>query len=340
MNMQRWTRRSLRSGLIGLGLLVLLPVSASADPPVPTNYRSTVVDSPAGIDARIVGGDSFLVIEAPRGTLVEVPGYSDEPYLRFREDGTVERNARSAATLLNESRYLTGAETDVPADNDAPPLWEVVATEGTYAWHDHRVHFMGVDLPSRLDPRGGTQLVFEWEIPITIDGEAATIHGRLDWLPDESPVLPIGIAVAGVAGIVGLAARRQGLGAVLGAAVAGVAAMVGGAWLALGLPAGATANPLDIALPVAAVVATVVAAAAMRARPVAAALLTGLAAVPAIVWAITRIGAFQRPVLPAEPAGLLRGLVALALGAGIGAVAAGLWSFLSAGVEELGRAED
>ncbi|MDX1510957.1 MAG: hypothetical protein R3249_06400, partial [Nitriliruptorales bacterium] len=67
--------RIMRLGAAVLGLLVLLPAPALADPPVPTNYRSTVVDVPAGIEARIVGGDSFLVVEVPRGTIVEVPGY-------------------------------------------------------------------------------------------------------------------------------------------------------------------------------------------------------------------------------------------------------------------------
>ena len=80
-----------------------------------------------------------------------VEGYEGEPYLRFSPDGTVERNRLSTATYLNEDR--AGAGITIPpevqeADADTPPEWEEVASGGTYAWHDHRVHWMDDASPS------------------------------------------------------------------------------------------------------------------------------------------------------------------------------------------------
>ena len=99
---------------------------AAADPPRPTDYRSTVTAvTPAadGVRAEIVGGDAFLELRVDEGTRWSCRGTEGEPYLRFRADGTVERNIRSPATYLNDDRQ--GA-VDLPprADAEAEPEWE------------------------------------------------------------------------------------------------------------------------------------------------------------------------------------------------------------------------
>ena len=95
----------------------------------------------ATVEVEVIGGDSFVQLTATPGTEVLVEGYQQEPYLRFRTDGVVEENQRAPTTYLNASRFGGG---DVPAGADPalPPDWKQVATGGTFAWHDHRAHWM------------------------------------------------------------------------------------------------------------------------------------------------------------------------------------------------------
>src|SRR3546814_9423334 len=81
---------------------------ASADPAGPSDFRSEVTGiSPAteGVDAEIRGGDSFLELTVSEGIEVIVEGYSDEPYLRFRADGTVrsEEHTSELQSLMRNS---------------------------------------------------------------------------------------------------------------------------------------------------------------------------------------------------------------------------------------------
>jgi hypothetical protein len=84
-----------------------------------------------------------------------VPGYEGEPYVRIAPDGTVEVNQRSRRGGSNDERYETDPNAvDAPADMavDAPPRWEVVGSDGAFAWHDHRIHWMSPALPGQVDP--------------------------------------------------------------------------------------------------------------------------------------------------------------------------------------------
>ena len=140
-------RRVARSLAVALAALVAGAGPAAADPPRPTDYRSTVT----AVDARgrrrrrprswaATPSSSCGSTRATRSWCRATA--RSEPYLRFLADGTVERNLRSEATYLNEDRQ--GA-VDLPAqaDHEAEPEWETVADDGTYAWHDHRIHWMG-----------------------------------------------------------------------------------------------------------------------------------------------------------------------------------------------------
>ena len=116
--------------------------------------RSTVeaIEPPAeGVTAEIVGGDSFLRVRAEPGRTVVVRGYEGEPYLRFRPDGTVEVNRNSPAAYVNESRY--GTDPPASADATAAPAWQEVAADGSYAWHDHRTHWMATNRPDPPERR-------------------------------------------------------------------------------------------------------------------------------------------------------------------------------------------
>jgi hypothetical protein len=227
---------------------------AAADPPRPTDYRSTItaVDPDVdGVEARIVGGDAFLELEVDGGHEVEIAGYDDEPYLRFRTDGTVERNRRSEATYLNDDRE-GAVELPAHADNRAEPDWERVADAGTYAWHDHRIHWMGGTAPPGAEPGGVVQ---EWTVALTVDGTPVEVRGELVMAEDVSPLPWIAAGVAAAA-LVAVTGRRQPVLAA-GAAVlvaAGGALVVGWGQYAVA-PAGTGANPLLVAVPLVGLVA-------------------------------------------------------------------------------------
>ncbi|HWJ97749.1 MAG TPA: hypothetical protein VNQ33_06280, partial [Acidimicrobiales bacterium] len=187
------TRRPVpRAGLAALGALVLLLVSASpasADAPRPTDYRSTVTDVspalPSGATVRVIGGDSLLELSLPKGHTAVIADYPTSgeaepvPYLRFDADGTVRRNTLAVATTANQARY--GASSTVP-DPGAAPRWETVATNGTYAWHDHRIHWMSPKAPRVVAADGRVDLGGDdgtWSVPLEVDGKDTVVTGEL-----------------------------------------------------------------------------------------------------------------------------------------------------------------
>lgn len=213
-------RLGLSTLLAAMWLLVGSGVAA-ADPPGPTDYLSEVTETdPAtpGIDVEIIGGDSFVLLTVEPGITVVVVGYTGEPYLRFLSDGTVEENKWSPSKYLNEDRY---ADSDLPegATADATPEWIVVADDGSFAWHDHRTHWMNDMAPPG---RGPGDTVAEGVIPLLVDSVEVDVTVVSIWQepPSATPValgftlgLFLGYAVV----------RRRGkvlIGTVLGLAVA------------------------------------------------------------------------------------------------------------------------
>jgi hypothetical protein len=314
--------------LVGAVLAVAAP--ASADPAVPTHFRSVVegmhtsggTAAEVPVEVEVLGGDAFLLLRAAPGVRVEVPGYDGEPYLRFLPEGQVEVNERSPARWLNDERY--GIEA-IPAlaDATAPPDWRVVADDGAYAWHDHRIHFMSPRLPAGVDPAAGTaQHVFDWEVPMLVDGEPVVVTGSLEWVPGPSPLVPGALVVAGLAAAFVAARRWPALpSAVVGILVA-TASAVAGAW---GLPPGAEADPALVVLPAS---AALLAALGRVRRP----LVTAAGGLPLVAWALLQAGALTRPIVPGPlPTGVVRITVVVALAAGVATVAAGVRAWRAGG---------
>ena len=92
-------------------------------------------------------------------------GYWGEPYLRFNSDGTVEENRRSPTVAENESRY-GGSSTAGRRTRPVSRNGREVATDGSYAWHDHRAHWMSTEPPA--GERGDE--VLTGVIPLQVDG--------------------------------------------------------------------------------------------------------------------------------------------------------------------------
>ncbi len=228
---RRLTRRPRRVGVaafaLAIGLLVA-PEVAHADAAGPTDYRTEVLAITPATDAisvSIEGGDSFVGITVTEGHEAIVLGYDDEPYLRIATDGTISENLRSFATYYNAQRYGADEIPDV-VDNDAPPEWQQIGLGGSWAWHDHRAHWMGSEPPIGLDP--GMSLPAQ-QIPLVVDGDHVEITVQTTLLPAPSrwPALfglLIGLAVALFGVLAGAATRTFGTMLLAAAAtLAGVA---------------------------------------------------------------------------------------------------------------------
>lgn len=310
---------------------------ASADPARPTDYRSTVESIEPATDAirvDIVGGDGFLDLQVTRGHTVSIAGYQDEPWLEVSETGVVRENQAAPTHFLNENRYGTvipdGITVQTATDR---PQWKVVARNGRFIWHDHRIHYMTPEIPPKLVP--GTRRVAigggpdgRWQVPMVVDGTPTVVTGSLERFEAPSPVGPwLIVALVALVVVGGASAiRRQAitLGVVAVIVAAALSVWAGMAELAV-VPTKAGGNPLAVALPVVAVVAVLVALMLRTPASKTIALLAGAAALGA--WALLRVDALGKafPLGSLSPS-LTRGIIAVSLGAAIGAIGAAIAS--------------
>lgn len=184
--------RALTLALLALTLLVssASPASAHGRGSDTTNFSSQITSRPDidGLEWRVLNGDEYLQLRNTSAQEVSIPGYTGEPYLRIGPDG-VFRNRNSQATYLNEDRF---AQTSIPPDidPDGQPQWEQVSTGSTYAWHDHRIHWMAqTDPPAVAADPSTQQLVNSWTVPLVLDGETFEVTGDLVWVPGGSPLV-------------------------------------------------------------------------------------------------------------------------------------------------------
>ncbi len=289
--------------------MVTFPLAALADPARPTNFQSEITEldpEVAGFDIQIVGGDAFLQVTAQPGTAVVVPGYEGEPYLRFEPEGEVWVNQRSPAYWLNRDRYQ---ETAPPpeASSSAEPEWMRVATDGKWAWHDHRIHWMSPTLPPNVSPDTASEL-FAWSVPLLVNGQRVEVRGTLTWLPSRSP-LPWTMTAILVAALVAvLTWRISGAGPLAVAAAGALTVGIAQAWVTPP-DAGGT---LNMWLAPAAALACAVGA---WIRPKARSELLVAALVMLAVWALLRLSAAVMPILPSPlPTTLERGILAAVTG--------------------------
>lgn len=175
--------------LVAAVVLVVWPAAPAfahgGDAPDATAYRTAVtgISSPAkGLTVRTIEAGARLELTNETGRPVEVLGYSGEPYLEVRPDGTWE-NVNSPATYRNATR--TG-ESAVPATADptAPPSWRQVSTSTTVRWHDQRTQWLDAGPPPAAvaDPSRGHRLR-EWAVPLRVQVRTFEIRGTLDWVP-------------------------------------------------------------------------------------------------------------------------------------------------------------
>jgi hypothetical protein len=182
------------------GALTASPALAHKGNP---NYESRVLNvAPAqpGVKVTVINRDDRLELVNSSGRTILIRGYVEEPYARVGGDGTVEVNTDSEAYYLNRDR--DGA-TKAPAgvDSKGAPQWKRISRTGRFEWHDHRMHWMGKGTPEQVRDKSERTKVFDWSVPIEVDGRKGSIAGDLWWTPTPGGGLPVG-AIAGFAGLV------------------------------------------------------------------------------------------------------------------------------------------
>ena len=295
---------------------------AHADPAEPTDYATEVVGiEPATptIAVGVIGGDSFVELTADRGTSVVVLGYWGEPYLRFNSDGTVEENRRSPTVAENESRY-GGSSTNsgaVSGESD----WAQVAADGSYAWHDHRAHWMSPDPPAG----GRGDVVLTGAIPLQVDGADVNVSVAVVWEQAPSRVpLVAGAMIAGFAVLIALSSghRVAWVLAITGAAAAGV-----GWWQVVSVPPETGPSSISWLLPAVAAAAAVVAL--TLGRSLVSHALVAVSGLQLALWAFLRRDGLVKALLPTDaPFWLDRGVTAAAAVVGLAGIVAGLLGML------------
>jgi len=167
-----------------------------------------------GFRAVVLNGDDRLEVVNDGPQLITIEGYSKEPYVRVQPDGTVSVNVRSPAYYLNADR---DGETPVPdsADAKAPPQWKVVARDGRYEFHDHRIHWMAKGDPQQVTDTSARTKIVDWTIPLRADATAGTIDGTLFWRgsgggpPAGAFAALAALALGGGAAVVVVSRRRR-----------------------------------------------------------------------------------------------------------------------------------
>jgi hypothetical protein len=191
-----------RAVLVAVAAAVLaVPSVALAHQGNPNFLSEVQALSPSvrGLSVEVLNRDDRLLLHNTSGHTVVVDGYSREPYARVRADGTVEVNTQSEAYYLNRDRF---ADAPIPkgVNPKAPPAWEPVSKTGRFQWHDHRMHYMGKGRPTKVSDPKKRQTVFDWKVPIEVDGRPGSINGTLLWTPLPDDKLPLG-AVFAFAGV-------------------------------------------------------------------------------------------------------------------------------------------
>lgn len=195
-----------------LCLALAAPAAAHEGNPDFRSEIDSVRPSAPGVSFEVLNYDADLELVDPGGHEVVVYGYEGEPFARILPDGTVQKNERSPATYLNVDRFAEAPVPDV-ADPKAAPVWETVDESGTLRWHDHRMHYMARGTPPQVKDESERTKVFDWEIPVRVDGERGRVAGTLFWVgpadTSKAPFLIAGLAIVLLGGAAVLIARRR-----------------------------------------------------------------------------------------------------------------------------------
>jgi hypothetical protein len=186
---------------------LLLPIGAAAHQLGP-NYETVVraITPPVpGLSVHVIKGKGELRLTNKGTKKVTVYGYSREPYLELLPGGRVLENNNSPAKYLNLDQY---ANTNVPshATSKAKPDWREVSTDGTFEWHDHRIHWMSPVPPRSIVDVNKRKKIFDWKVPFEVGSRPGAVTGTLYWAgePKAPPLASIAVfAISGLTVLIG-----------------------------------------------------------------------------------------------------------------------------------------
>lgn len=317
------------------GLVLAGASPAAADPAGPTDFRSEVIDvdpETATISASMLGGDSFFMLEVEPGTEVLVLGYHAEPYLRVLADGTVEQNLNSPTFYLNEDRF---GEEAIPefATDDAEPEWEQVDNDGTYAWHDHRTHWMNRQDP--LASERGDQIL-EAVVPLVVDGTEVDVTVSSIWQPEPSSVPAVVGALAGIGlAVLAFLGLRSVNRTALPASGLALAALVVGVAQNRSLPPETGPSRLNWLLPATGLVLMATAGGLRRLEPLVRWAIVAAGGAELLLWGWLRRSGVGAAILPTDlPFWLDRLVTALAVVGGLGITVVAVYAVIRPPAEQ------
>jgi hypothetical protein len=202
-------RRARRAGLL---LFVVILGGVAAPPPASahtiagvqaTNYRSEIVSvTPPSttVELRLLDlGRRVELVNRGRDDVV-VFGYDGEPYLRVGPQGVFEN--RHSPTLYKNRATVNGTAPDIPksASASAPPQWHRTSGGDTVRWRDQRTRWEGADAPAvQRDPGHRHVVVQAWTIQLRAGAQTISVTGRITYEPPPALapwlVLAVGLFV-------------------------------------------------------------------------------------------------------------------------------------------------
>jgi hypothetical protein len=216
-------RRTILASALAALASALLAATALAHGGNP-NYESLVkgvTPSIPGFSVVVLNGDDRLEAVNTGSQTITIEGYNKEPYVRMASDGTVSVNERSPAYYLNNDRQAT-APIPASADPKLAPRWKVVARDGRYQFHDHRMHWMGAKNPPQVKDESVRTKIYDWAVPLRSGTTDGAISGTLFWRgssggPPAGAFIGLAlIVVVAAATVVVVRRRRRAGGAAVG----------------------------------------------------------------------------------------------------------------------------
>jgi hypothetical protein len=186
-----------RTCAVALAVLATAAPAASAHQGSP-NYLSQInAVSPAvdGLSVEVLSRDDRLLLRNTSGRDVVIEGYDGEPYARVLGDGMVEVNEDSPAFYLNDDRF-GDVSPPAAADGEGAPRWRELSRTGRFEWHDHRMHWMSQQPPQRVQDATEQTKIFDWSVPVAVDGRTGAIAGTLFWTPQAESGPPTAAVIA------------------------------------------------------------------------------------------------------------------------------------------------
>jgi hypothetical protein len=68
--------------------------------------------------------------------------------------------------------------------------------DGRFQWHDHRMHWMAKTVPPQVKDKRKRTKIFEYKIPLKVDGKPATLNGTLFWVGPQGGGFPVAAGIA------------------------------------------------------------------------------------------------------------------------------------------------